>query len=222
MEQRSVRIGVDHSHIFRAQPVDGAGHQLRNGQLSFFGEVAAAGFEDDGGLGIVLLLGEQRFLRHDQVHAHGFDFAQSGERAFEFAFEGALVVHFFGEVGPRPVGGVEQFKTHACAARQAGGGGFETAGVEFVFGDEQAGAVGRDLVGNILGGEMASQALRFFRAQAGVQGDILRLSQQRDEDPKGRAHQQRAASQQHTLVQGQPLKELLQALGDVVARCWGW
>ena len=146
MQQRSVAVGVDHGDIFRTEAVDGAGDQLRNGLLGLFGKLAAAGFEDDRGFGVVLLFGEQRFLRHDQVHADGFDFAQSGQSAFQFAFEGALVIHFFGEVGSGPVGGVEQFKAHARAARQAGGSGFETAGVEFVLGYQQAAAIGRDLV----------------------------------------------------------------------------
>ncbi len=54
----------------------------------------------------VFLLAEQRFARQHQMDAHRLDFVQGLQRALEFAFERALVVHFFAEVRCPPSSGV--------------------------------------------------------------------------------------------------------------------
>ena len=141
-----------------------------------------------------------------------------GQRPFQFAFEGALVVHFFGEVGAGPVGGVEQLKTEARAAGQAGGRGLETAGIELVVGNQKAAAVRGDLMRNVFRGQPTGQSLGLFGAQTGIQRHVLRLSEQRHEHPDRRPHQHRARGQQKPLVQSQPFEELLQAVQYVVRR----
>src|SRR5208282_5104677 len=143
-EKRRCRVGVDHRNVLRPQAIDGARDQLRDGLLRFAGERAALRFYDHRGLRFALLLREQRLARQHQVDTHRLDFAQSLQRAFQFAFQGALVIHFFAEVRSRPVRRVEQFKPQAGVPRQALGGGFQARGVEFVGGNEDASAIRRN------------------------------------------------------------------------------
>ncbi len=150
-KKRGCRVGVDDRNILGPQAIDGAGNQLRDSLLGFAGKRATARFHDDGGFRFVLLLAEQRLARQHQVDAHRLDFVQGLQRAFKFAFEGALVVNLLTEVRSRPIRRVEEFEAESGVARQPLRGGFKAGGVEFVGGNEDTGAVRGNFVGDILG-----------------------------------------------------------------------
>ncbi len=130
------------------------------------------------------------------MHPHRFDFTQSLQGAFQFAFQRPLIVHFFGKVRSRPVGRIEEFEAQAGIAGQSLRRRLQTAGIELVGGHQQAAAVRRKLVRDIFRRQTAAQRLRIFRLQAGVQGYVLGLSNQPDEPPEREPYQDGATGEQ--------------------------
>ena len=174
--------------------------------------------DDHRRLGFVLLLGEQRLLRHHQVDSHPFDVAQGGERALQFAFECALVIYLLREVRSRPVGGIKKFEAHARAARQACRRRLEPRGIELIVGHQQAAAIGRDLVRNIFRRQLRPQRLRILRPQAGIERHIFRLAQQRHEYPQCSRDQHHPGRHPQALGEAQPFQKLLQPGKDIFER----
>ncbi len=217
VEQRSIAVRIYDRDILWTQTVDGAGHQLWNRQLRLFRQAAAASLEDDCGFGFVLLLSEQRLLGHHQMNPHRFHFAQCSQGSLQFAFKGALVVHFFGEVRAGPVGCVKQFKSQTGAARKARRRSLETSRVLLFLGDLQ-GAIGGDLMRNIFASQAHGEGLCLFGPQPGIQGHVSRLSEKSNEDPYRPCDEHNPAGEQQTLVQAECLEELAQALENVFDR----
>ena len=208
-EKRRCRLGVDDRNIFRPQAIDGARNQLRDGLLRFAGKRPVARFHDDSSFRFALLLAEQRLARENQVHAYGLDFGQSLQRAFEFSFESALVVHLFAEVRARPVRRVEQFKPQAGVARQSLRRGLQAGGVQFVGGNEHVTAIRRNFVGDIFCRQTAPHRLRIRGLESGVEDDIFPSIQQGDKQPQCQPDRHRSSGEQSFLLQAQAAQKVL-------------
>src|SRR3954453_19487210 len=72
------------------------------------------------GLGRLTEIKENRFLREAQMHPRLLNRVQGFDRAFQFAFEGAAVVHMVSEIGNSEIVFVEEFKPDTAGLREPG------------------------------------------------------------------------------------------------------
>ncbi len=80
---------------------------------------AAPQLHHDRCFGHALAVAEKRIVRQHQMHPHRFDIAQRLNRALEFAFERALIIHLLGKIAARPVRLVEKLEPQAPGLRHA-------------------------------------------------------------------------------------------------------
>ena len=169
--------------VLRREIVPGARDQIGNGRGHLIRHAHAAQLQDDRCLRRPLAFGEERIVRKHQVHAHLFYAVHGLDRALEFRFERALVVHLFGKVAAGPIRLVEKLKAHSPAAS----GPCEAASSRALsssLGRNQHGrAVTRKLVIDILRGQILCELLGVTRAQVRCRAACSRCCQSATQIP---------------------------------------
>ncbi len=173
---------VDDRDALRAQAIDGGGDQVADG--AHLGLVErAAHFKYNGGRRVDLVAREQRPLRHDQMHARGFDAVDALDGTREFAFERTQAIDVLHEArGAERVRLVEDLVADAAALRQAALGERHPQPRHPIDRHHDDIAVVAHLVGDALPVELLGDRPGIFERQASKERRHLRRCDPHDDE----------------------------------------
>ena len=92
------------------------------------------------GFGRLACFGVQRILGQRDVDARLFHFADGHDGAFQLAFNGAMIIHLFGEFAGAEVGLIEQLEADAAGFGQSRGGHLQAGFGDLVGRNQNRGA----------------------------------------------------------------------------------
>src|SRR5579884_1809064 len=183
VSQQRPALSIDDGHVFRAEIIDGAGHQEFDRSTGVVAQLASTEFENNGGFSFAFSLREERVVRQNDMHARSFDSVDRLNRALQLAFKRALIVHLLSKIAARPVWLVEDFKPEASILRKALCGKIEADFIELIGGHFERSVVGRKLIWNILRRKLRRNLLRFARIQIGIKCLVLDVVRRTNKEP---------------------------------------
>src|ERR1700733_12316544 len=172
-------------------------------------------------LGEVLTVEENRIGGHDEVHPRALNIIQRLNCPLQFAFQRALIGHFFVKLSLAPGHLVKELESHASAVRLALFRSLHAGGVQFIRRNADRLSIGTELMRNILGRELRRQRL----CVRGLQILKERLVVGRAEQPRKKREEQHCGSspaqKECLLCSGATCPKTLRLIGDV-CHAWHW
>jgi len=166
-------------------------------------------------VGFTALVGEEqavlRLHDHDAGRAHSVQF---GDRARKFTLQRPQVVRALHKVAQAELAFVEDLESNAVAAREALGGELHAEAIDLVGGDVDRSAPGGDLVGDVLGFQLADDAGGVLLAQAAVKQLVVGSAGPEDQRGKPGHHDHGGEGEGDALVEAKLFPKGKQRLGE--------